>query len=142
MDGYGNASETNRRTDAWRMEHDSRGGLGTHLADKRGRSGRKDRALRQEIRISAEALSKRKLRHLRQMAARIADVNSMWPFLRSDDLGRGRFGKLGHSLTPPGVGASFRRQLMRRIARMFPTDVRLRHASTEQLRSSRKENAA
>src|SRR6516162_2584928 len=69
VDGYGNASETNRRTDAWRMEHDSGGGLATDLADKRGRSGRKDRAVRQEIRIPSEALSNRQLRHLRQMAA-------------------------------------------------------------------------
>src|SRR5215472_16880709 len=38
-----NASETDRTTDAWRMEalHDSRRGVGTHLAGTRGRSGKK-----------------------------------------------------------------------------------------------------
>jgi len=69
VDGYGNASETNRRTDAWRLEHDSGGGLGTDLADKRGRSGRKDRSICEETRIPSEALFKRNVRHLRQMAA-------------------------------------------------------------------------
>ena len=62
--GHGNASETNRRTDAWRMKHDSGGGLGTHLADKRGRSGREDRSICGEIRIPSEALSKGNLRYL------------------------------------------------------------------------------
>jgi len=35
VNGYGNASETNRRRDAWRMEalHDSREGTGTDLVD-------------------------------------------------------------------------------------------------------------
>ena len=77
MNGYGNVSEANRRTDAWRMGalHDSGEGLGTHLADRRGRSGRKDRAVRPEIRISSEALSKGIVRDFRQMATAAAEVN-------------------------------------------------------------------
>src|SRR5262249_61091353 len=69
MDAYGNASETNRSTDAGRLEHGSGRGLGTHLAERRGGPGKADRAVRQEIRISPEGLSKGNLRHLRQMVA-------------------------------------------------------------------------
>ena len=85
------------------MEHDSGGGLGTHLADKRGRSGRKDRAVRQEIRISPKALSKRNVRHLRQMASGAAHVNAMWlfPLELLMTLRRGKLLRFV-SLTPPG----------------------------------------
>ena len=71
VDGYGNASETNRTRDAWRMEAlpDSRQRVGTDLADKRGRSRREDRSICEEIRIPSAVLWKGNGRDIRQMAA-------------------------------------------------------------------------
>src|SRR5262249_39614754 len=53
------------------------------LADRRGRSRRKDRSICQEIRIPSAVLSTGIVRHLRQMAAAAADLNAMSPFFRS-----------------------------------------------------------
>jgi hypothetical protein len=54
----GNAGETNRTRDAWRVEalRDSRAGLGTPLATERERSGVKDCAICKAIWIPSEVL--------------------------------------------------------------------------------------
>ena len=48
---------------------DLREGLGTHLADKRERSKRKDRPICDEIRVPSEVLWQGNGRHIREMAA-------------------------------------------------------------------------
>ena len=63
------------------MEHDSRRGLATDLADKRGRSTRKDRPICEEIRILSEALCKGNLRHLREIVAGAAHVNAIFKLI-------------------------------------------------------------
>src|SRR6516165_7373467 len=47
---------------------DLREGLGTHLADKRERSKRKDRPICDEIRVPSEVLWQGNGRHIREMA--------------------------------------------------------------------------
>ena len=48
---------------------DLREGLGTHLADKRERSKRKDRPICDEIRVPSEVLWQGNGRHIREIAA-------------------------------------------------------------------------
>jgi hypothetical protein len=59
-------------------------------------------------------LSKGNVRHLRQMAAAAAHLNTMWSFLKSKDLGRGKR-SIAVCLSSPGPadirGESSRRQL-------------------------------
>jgi hypothetical protein len=53
---------------------DLREGLGTHLADKRERSKRKDRPICDEIRAPSEVLWQGNGRHIREMAAAGSDA--------------------------------------------------------------------